>query len=322
MERVAFVLAVTFGSVFLGYVVRTVSAEGVFGRASARASLSRALKIAAIFVIQPIPVANSFWQLPLGNGDFFVFPFLGLLALSLGGVSAVALNIVLKIPAKRAASVFTSGMFTNYSSLGGLTAFAFFGHTGYAFVPLFGIFVPIAYYAVGFPISHRISEGRSIGFPLSSALLKERPYIMTPIAAVGLGLVLNGCGIEHPALLDTVSGILIPLVSGSLGFAIGLTLRFAHITTYAREVAVVTAIKFVLVPALMIPLGLLLGLPEAVGGVAFNVYVVLCFMPVAFNALVPPVVYGFDLDLANSAWVVTTVAMVPILPLLYLLLGA
>jgi predicted permease len=45
-------------------------------------------------------------------------------------------------------------------------------------------------------------------------------------------------------------------------------------------------------------------------------------MPVAFNALVPPVVYGFDLDLANSAWIITTLGLLVILPVLYVLLVA
>ena len=43
-------------------------------------------------------------------------------------------------------------------------------------------------------------------------------------------------------------------------------------------------------------------------------------MPVAFNALVPPSIFGFDLDLANSAWIVTTGLLAVIVPVLYLTL--
>ena len=56
-------------------------------------------------------------------------------------------------------------------------------------------------------------------------------------------------------------------------------------------------------------------------GLPFKVLVVVSFMPVAFNALVPPALYGFDLDLANSAWIVTTLALLVIVPGLYLVLG-
>ena len=50
------------------------------------------------------------------------------------------------------------------------------------------------------------------------------------------------------------------------------------------------------------------------------VLVIVSVMPVAFNALVPPVVYGFDLDLANSAWIVTTLGLIVILPVIYFVL--
>ena len=43
-------------------------------------------------------------------------------------------------------------------------------------------------------------------------------------------------------------------------------------------------------------------------------------MPVAFNALVPPAIFGFDLDLANSAWIVTTASLIVIVPALYFVL--
>jgi predicted permease len=42
-------------------------------------------------------------------------------------------------------------------------------------------------------------------------------------------------------------------------------------------------------------------------------------MPTAFMALVPPVLYGFDLDLANSAWLVTTLALLIVFPILFLI---
>ena len=47
----------------------------------------------------------------------------------------------------------------------------------------------------------------------------------------------------------------------------------------------------------------------------------LAFMPVGVIALVPPALYGADLDLANSGWLATTGAMLAILPLLALVLA-
>jgi hypothetical protein len=48
--------------------------------------------------------------------------------------------------------------------------------------------------------------------------------------------------------------------------------------------------------------------------------VFLSFGPVALIAMVPPQIYGLDLDLANSGWLVTTVGYFIIVPVLLLLL--
>jgi hypothetical protein len=55
-------------------------------------------------------------------------------------------------------------------------------------------------------------------------------------------------------------------------------------------------------------------------GLPFKVALVLSSMPVAFNALVAASIYDLDLDLANSCWLVTTAALVVIMPWLYFLL--
>jgi predicted permease len=57
------------------------------------------------------------------------------------------------------------------------------------------------------------------------------------------------------------------------------------------------------------------------GGLPLKVVALLAFMPVGVIALVPPTLYGGDLDLANSGWLATTAAILGILPLLVLVLG-
>lgn len=321
MDRLLFILIVTFGSVFLGYATRRVPFAPIAGLSRCAGEISRVLKIVALFVLNPIPIVNSFWRLSLGSGTLVVFPLLGVLSVSVAGLSAIALNALCRIPPKRAASVFTAGMFTNIISLGGLTAFAFFGHDGYALVPLFNTLISVSYYAVGFPVSHQISRDTRSGFAFSPRAFWERPYLLIPLAAMAVGLLLNVGGVSHPAFLDGVSGVLIPLVSGLISYSIGLTLYFGRISSYRKEIALVALIKFMIVPAVMIPAGFLVGLPDLLGGLPFKVLVILSVMPVAFNSLVPPAIYGFDLDLANSAWVVTTLALIPILPLLYFLVA-
>ncbi len=320
MNELLLVLTVTFGSVVLGYVIRVVPAPPLGAITENRARISKALKIGAIFVLNPIPIINSFWGLSLSHGILLTFPFLGILSVSIGGASAIVLNHLFRIPPKRAASVFIAGAFTNIISLGGLVVFAFYGHDGYALVPLFNTFVSFAYYAFGYPISHQLSLENRERFSFSSGVLLERPYLLIPLASILIGTVLNLAGTARPAFLEPLAGFLIPVISTLIGLSIGLSLSFGRIGAYRKEVMLVSIIKFMIVPALMIPLGITLGLPNVGDGLAFNVLIILSVMPVAFNALIPPVVYGFDLDLANSAWVVTTSAVGAILPLLYIVL--
>jgi len=79
-------------------------------------------------------------------------------------------------------------------------------------------------------------------------------------------------------------------------------------------------IKFALVPAVVIPAGWALGLGGLDGALPLRVVALLAFMPVGFYALIPPTLYGADLDLANSSWLATTAATLGILPALALAL--
>lgn len=320
MGRLVFVLGISIGSVFAGYLLKRVASGSLHVAATRAGDISRTLKFTSIFVLNPIPIINSFWQLQLESGRLVLFPLLGLLSLATGGTAAVVVNRVFGIPPKRAASVFVASMFTNIVTFGGLTAFVFFGHDGYVFVQLFNMFVSLAYYAIGFPISEQLAMENRKGFAISPRVILDRPYLLAPITAIAIGIALNLLGVERPMLVERVSSVLIPFITGLLGLSIGLTLYFGKIADYAREITLISAIKFLVVPGVMIPLGLLLGFQHLADGIAFKVLVIVSVMPVAFNALVPPVMYGFDLDLANSAWIVTTLALPVILPILYVLL--
>jgi predicted permease len=320
MQKLIFILGATIGSIIAGYVVRRV----VAGRSDASdrrlLGMSRAMKQSAFFFLQPITFVSTFWNMNLSDVPFLLFPILGLISVFLAGAVSLIVIRVLKIPAAQAASVFTAGMFTNVLTFGGLIGFVFFGEIGYLYAQLFTMFIAVSYYLVGYPVSHNIAKEIRPVFHLDPRFFRENPFIVLPTAAMALGLILNVAGIERVAFMETVVAINVPLVAILLGLAIGLSLRFSSIAGYRREIGIVMLIKFVLMPLLLIPLGWALGLPAAGEGVPFKMLVTLSVMPVAFNALVPPAIFGFDLDLANSAWLVTTASLVVIVPVLYVIL--
>lgn len=321
MGKLLFILAVSLGSLFVGYALRRLGLFGSARVAGRTEQLSKNIKLASVFVLNPIPVLDSFWRLSLDFRGIVFFPLLGLFSLAVGAAGAVLINRLFHIPPLRAASVFVCGMFTNIVSFGGLTAYVFFGYQGYGLVQLFNMFISFSYYAIGFPVSERLARGMEQPFVVSPKPLIERPYLFVPLGAIAAGLLLNLLGTVPGHLVDQVSAVLIPVIAGLLGFSIGITLYFGRIREYRREISLVALIKFLLVPLVMLPTGLLLGLTAVMGGLPFKVLTIVSFMPVAFNSLVPPALYGFDLDLANSAWIVTTAALIVILPALYFALG-
>ena len=284
------VLGISIGSVFAGYVLKRIARGPLHVIRARAADISRIFKLTSIFVLNPIPIVNSFWQLQLESGRLALCPLLGFLSLTTGRAAAVLVNRVFHIPPTRAASVFVASMFTNIVTFGGLTTFVFFGSDGYVFVQLFNMLDSLNYYAVGFPILKQLAMENRTGFPISPRTILDRPYLLAPIAAITIGVVLNLLGIEPPMFIERVSSVLIPATTGLLGVSIGLTLYFGKVVNSVREMALVALIKFVFIPSVMIPLGLRLGFQHLAGGVPFKVLVIVSVMPVAFNALVPPVV--------------------------------
>jgi len=89
---------------------------------------------------------------------------------------------------------------------------------------------------------------------------------------------------------------------------------------YLREASVISAIKFVLVPTSVYLLGSFIGLGSVDSGLPLKVAMTLASMPVAFTAMVPPKLYGLDVDLANTNWFVTTTLLLVVVPVLSLVL--
>ena len=65
----------------------------------------------------------------------------------------------------------------------------------------------------------------------------------------------------------------------------------------------------------------MLGLNDIDGGLPAKVVLIAASMPVAFTALVAASIYELDLDLANACWLVTTAALLAVVPWLYFLLS-
>ena len=321
MGRLLFILSISFGSIAVGVAIRTFISLKLPWKNETIRTISRRLKLIAFFFLNPVALLSTFWKLKVPDARILIFPFLGLVSILVGMISAMVAIRVLRAPPYRAGSVFTCGTFSNVLTMGGLVAYTMFREPGYALVQLFTLFMSPAYYLLCYPISANIGAGRRPVLKIGSANIRENPFLIIPLAAVALGFAIRFTGLARPVVLDGVVGFIVPCVTSMLGLAIGLTLRFAGFRSYAREIAVIVVIRHVLLPAIMIPTAVLIGFGRVSSGLPLKIMAIVSTMPVAFNAMVPPAIYGFDLDLANSAWIISTALLAVIVPALFLVFG-
>jgi hypothetical protein len=317
MADLIFIVSLSFGSVIVGYLVQRLFGAVKIVTDRQFYVFSKYLKFICIAIIEPIPIVNSFWKITPPSGRLLLYSVIGATAILLGGLSAIVLVRIFHISPKRAGSVFTCSMFANIGALGSIIGFTLFGDMGYMFVRLYAIFEVFLCYAIGFPLSAQISEGMITKFRLDFSILRKQPMAFIPLAAVFFGVAFNYVGVPVSPFVDSVSDLAIPFVTGMIGFAIGITLHPAHVGNYKKEIALISAAKFVIIPAVVITLGYLLGFHTYLDGAPFKLLVFLAFIPSAFLALVPPAMYDFDLDCANSGWLVTTVIYMVLFPVLY-----
>ncbi len=322
MTQLLATLALILGSLTAGYIYQTVTLRRDPGRAQwLRATATRLQKL-VITTITPVILVNTFWSLRLSGGTLALFPVLGMASHIIGGVVALAVSRRLGHGRKQAGAMFTSGAFTNLSSFGGLVAYMFYGEAGYAIAALFKLLEPVAYFSIGFPLAKLYSDETPPGtkWRFNPRTLAQDRVVLLPLTAIVLGTLLNWSGLARPDLLGALVSPLVKVSTSLMLLSVGINMRLAAIGRYRREAAAVAGIKHLLMPALMALVGLAIGYGRLDGGLPLKVLVTMGAMPVAFNSLIPPSLYGLDTDLANSCWVVSTGLFVAaVLPLLWIM---
>ncbi len=282
--------------------------------------LASRLQRVVVTTITPLVLINTFWGLSVSGGSLALFPFIGAASHVIGGGAAIFLASRMGLEKRKAGAMFTSGAFTNLGSFGGLAAYVFYGEAGYALAALFRLLEPLLYYSIGFPMAKLYSEETPDGarFSLDLRALTHDVLILAPLVSIVVGTLLKWSPIERPEVLGNLISPLILASTAMMLTSVGLNMRPAAIREYLREASAVAGIKYILLPASLAAIGLALGYHRLDGGLPFKVLITLSAMPVAFNSLVPPSLYGLDTDLANSAWMLTTGLLAVVLPLLYL----
>jgi len=284
--------------------------------------LRKRLQSMALLYVNPVAFLGAIWSLDLSDLRIISLPFVGVFAITLGGLLGYMASRILGLSREQTGVFITCGSFTNIGSIGSLVTFILLGERGFAMVPFYKLFEGVIYYSIGFPIAKSMSDivSEDEGFFERVVDVATDKYVIVALSSMLGGLLLNILGFQRPALYSSINSILIPLGTLLLLSSIGMAIHFDRIVKYIREAGVVAMIKFILVPLGVYLLASLLGLKRVDSGLPLKVSVVLASMPVAFTALVPPTIYDLDVDLANAAWFLTTVLLIVVIPALSIIL--
>lgn len=280
------------------------------------------LQRAALLFFNPVAILGATWVANVQDIKIAAMPVIGSLALFIGGVLAFVSAKLLKLNSKQTGSYIVCGGFTNIGSLGALFCFIFLGEAGFALVPFYKLFEELIYYAVGFPIAKSFSDDLT-GSPSFFSRLKSAAtdiFVLVAVSSILIGLLLNLSGVQRPGVYAGINSIFIPLAAFLLLVSIGMAMRFSSMKTYFKPALMVSGIKFLIVPVLIVGLGSFLGLGNIDNGLPLKVILILSSMPVGFIAMVPPTIYKLDIDVANSCWLMTNAFLLVEIPLLLFLI--
>ena len=314
---------IIFLGILIGYLIQILVKKGRLKLAFSLGKARQFLQKLAILFFVSITFVGVYWSMDFQQLKLLFFPVLGIVHLLSGGIIAWLLARSIHLNSQDTGSFFCCGFFSNVVSIGGLISFLFLGEPGYTLVPLYTLILRIAYYAIGFPIakyySVKGSQNNQKAFNFK-ALLKD-PFILVVLACILIGLGLNASGLERPAIYSSIIAVFVPTYTILLLISIGLAMEFSKMRQYLRESLFIAGIKFLIVPALMVSVGYFMGYQHINNGLPLKVILILSSTPVAFHALIPPSLYGLNLDLANSCWLFSTLCLIIWMPVLLFLVN-
>lgn len=320
LERLLLTLAIIFISLAAGWSFRRLGETTFPIFTPARIDrLRHYLQTFAIFILIPLAAMLSLWGLPQPEPKLLFLPLLGLASYIWGGALALFSGRMLNLDRGQTGSFFCCGTFTNIGAVGGLACLLFLGENSIALVALYRLLEEIYYFSIAFPVAKWFgpdNKNRRLNF----RSFKPGAMLIAIVCALLLGIALNLLRVHRPAICSLIASASLLIATIFFLFAIGLTLRIARVWGYIPQSLTMCAIKFAGIPLVIIPLGALAGYGAYESGLPLKAVAILCSMPVAMTALVPPAMFKLDVDLANSCWIVTTCGLILTLPLLMLAL--
>ncbi|HEX7900322.1 MAG TPA: hypothetical protein VF950_21320 [Planctomycetota bacterium] len=258
-----------------------------------------------------------FWAATIPAGRAFVLPLVGLFVHALGGATAWALSRASRADRPTQGVFFLAGASSNVLTFGGIVVVLLLRTTSdphaeraLAEMALYRIFEAPFYFLCAWPVAAALGTSEKGNFFRRGF----RPITLVPMLGIAAGWTLNLAGVPRPPSLEGVSAILVKINVVLMGLTVGLTLRRAAPRKHLGAGAKMASVKFLIVPAVSAAVAALLGF----SGVTLQVVAVCAAMPVAFMAVIASNLLHLDQELTGSLWLLTTLGMFAVVPLLAL----
>jgi len=315
MSKLLFTLLLIIVGLVCGYTLQFIAVHKGEKYVTAIPRFRKRLQCTSMLGIMPVSTIGAIWIIPFGDLRVTLMPVLGASLLLLGGILGLAAATILKQEGIQKGVFYCCGSFANIGSIGGLASFLFFGEAGFAYLALYRMFEEMVYYAIGFPIARYYSgAGRGLHLGDRLAELLKDPFFLVATSSFFLGLLLNFSGVPRPDGYERLNSILVPLGIFMILVSVGLSIHFTGIRRYLVPSLAISLIKFIIIPLIGGTVGYFLGFHQIHDGLPLKIVLLASSMPVAFNTLVAASIYDLDLDLANTCWLITTAALVVVLP--------
>ncbi len=314
--KIIALIAVVYGCLALGYV---------FGKRINRDTnaLSRDMMRWLLLAGEPIVIVHAFWQLDLGQGRILLLlPGIGFCVSFTAMWVAFAVGKMFQLPRRSQGAMMTCALHSNTGiTLGSFICYLLLGAEGLAYGILYCVYIMPTFASVGLVSAKTYGQSESQRWKETLAGLAKDPLTIVPNTAILLGLVCNFAEWTFHSLLDQLVEPWIFLLVGLYSLAVGMTLRFSQIRRYIRECWAMAGIKFVWSPTVGWVLASVLSVGAFDHGLPLKVIVIQAAMPVGLIGLTLTRLFDLDSELSNSVWITSTLAIIPLLPLLQLIVG-
>jgi predicted permease len=280
---------------------------------------SRLLTRVFIIFLTPLITLNAFWSVELRGVQLLTMPLISVGVQALALLPGFLIAKFMHLNGREKGSFIACAMFSNTGpTLGVFLCFILFGDQGLYLASWFiTLYLPF-YYFVGFPMMSSISGEAEYRIVDALRDLISNPVSIVPISSMTLGLVLNLAGVARPESLNLfVTKFLTYLLTASFSFAIGLGLNFRKSFSYVKHSLWISCIKFVYNPLVSLLIMWALGYFQMSYRLPLKVVFVESFMPTAILAVVLSKIFRLNEDLANAAWILSTLIIVPIIPFIF-----